>query len=317
MRKIGTLNSLDKADIFRNYLKGLGVDTGLVEDSELDIWVLDDEDQEKALRDFEEFLTNPELPKFKQIEQPRPIVEKKINKKRTLESKKYVFQLNMVLIVISLIFFFMLFMDRSGFLRLSMLYSANLSSFLGDKNFSEILTGQIWRFVTPIFIHGDLLHILFNLYWLYRLGNEVEERMGSWKYLIFIVLVSACSNTAYYVVAGPNFGGLSGLIYALVGFLWSLEKSDPKVYYKDVDRSIFIFFTVWYVSSWVLTGAGFAKIANTIHAVGALVGILFGAYVGGGFGVVRRIRWNRENIYNFFIIVALLFGSVCVDLLIA
>jgi GlpG protein len=133
--------------------------------------------------------------------------------------------------------------------------------------------GQIWRLITPIFIH-DLrmfLHILFNMLWLRDLGTMIEVRLG-WKYLLAQVLViGSLSNLAQYFISGPAFGGMSGVVYGLLGYIWMKSKFDP--------GSGFFLHEVTVVMMLIWLGFGFTNllsIANTVHTVGLLTRVVWG-----------------------------------------
>jgi len=145
--------------------------------------------------------------------------------------------------------------------------------------FAAIRRGEIWRLITPIFIHFGIIHLLFNMLWMKDLGPLIERRWSS-RLLIGLVLVSAViSNTAQFVVdwdfrAGLRWGnalsgGMSGVVYALLGYLWIRGRFDPSAG-QQVPGSVVVMMLGWQVVC--LTGAiGF--IANTAHAVGLVVGM--------------------------------------------
>ena len=63
-------------------------------------------------------------------------------------------------------------------------------------------------------------HLIFNCLWVYILGKEIEDFDGKWLFLILILITSASSNYAQYAFSGPSiFGGLSGVVYGLLGFV--------------------------------------------------------------------------------------------------
>ncbi len=75
-------------------------------------------------------------------------------------------------------------------------------------------------FLTSMFLHGGLLHILGNMWFLYIFGSSVEDRMGHLRFLIFYLLVGICANAFYFLVAihskVPELGA-SGAIAGVMG----------------------------------------------------------------------------------------------------
>lgn len=129
---------------------------------------------------------------------------------------------------------------------------------------------QFWRFITPIFIHFSILHIVFNLSWWWYLGNMIEARL-SWKKLLEITLLSGLiSNFCENLMTGPYFGGLSGVVYALIGYVWLYGEKRPQSLI-GIDRVMVIFAVLWLIAGFF----GFiGSVANTAHLVGLLVGLL-------------------------------------------
>jgi GlpG protein len=146
------------------------------------------------------------------------------------------------------------------------------------KGLPEIRSGQIWRLITPIFIHGNLLHIFFNLLWLRDLGTMIERRQTSWHLLCLVLATAALSNLGQYLMSGPEFGGMSGVVYGLLGYVWIRGKFDPAsglfLHRETVVMMIFWLFLCF-------TNA-FGPIANTAHVVGLVVGMAWG-FISGRF----------------------------------
>jgi rhomboid protease GluP len=90
----------------------------------------------------------------------------------------------------------------------------------GVKSNAEIASGQWWRFVTPIFLHIGLLHILFNSYALWIVGPQVEKLYGGARFVILYVLTGVAGVAASYFYHPENqSAGASGAIFGLFGVL--------------------------------------------------------------------------------------------------
>ena len=143
------------------------------------------------------------------------------------------------------------------------------------QNFSSL---ELWRFISPIFIHFNLPHILFNGLWIWVVGAAIEQRQHSYV-LVFIVLLSAViSNIAQYYVSGPVFGGLSGVVYAIISYAWLWDKRHSRKL-GVVSNALMGFMLAWLALGYsgLLTQLGLGSIANTAHLAGLLSG-LFAMY---------------------------------------
>ena len=86
---------------------------------------------------------------------------------------------------------------------------------------------QLWRWLSHALLHFSATHIIFNLLWWWQLGGDIERRLGSGKLLQIFVVSAALSGAGQFYVEGANFGGLSGVVYALLGYLWILGYRRP------------------------------------------------------------------------------------------
>jgi rhomboid protease GluP len=81
------------------------------------------------------------------------------------------------------------------------------------------LAGEWWRIVTPIFLHGGIVHFFFNSYVLVQLGPMVEGEFGTERFWV-VYLLSGIAGSAVSQFARPvNTVGASGAIFGLVGLL--------------------------------------------------------------------------------------------------
>ncbi len=164
----------------------------------------------------------------------------------------------------------------------------------------EILHGQIWRLITPILIHLSILHIVFNMLWFKDLGYLIEHKFGRNYLLSFILASGAVSNLFQYCVSGPQFGGMSGVLYAMLGFVWVYKKIHQDMEYFLPGRDIAI------MIGWLLLClTGFlGPIANTAHAGGLFIGMLFALFK-------SPEKWGRLHLKYFslaFIFLAFTIG---------
>jgi GlpG protein len=156
---------------------------------------------------------------------------------------------------------------------------------------SFIPSGQYWRLITPIFLHFSIAHIAFNTLWLWDLGRRFEHVMGSGKTLGAILLIALGSNVAQYVFSGANlFGGMSGVIYGLLGYAWVWGFICPERSLQ-LPQGVINFMLIWLVVCMVgfteLMGLG--SVANAAHVGGLVIGMLLGL----GMGLIAR-RSNVE-----------------------
>ncbi len=133
-------------------------------------------------------------------------------------------------------------------------------------------SGEWWRVFGPALIHFSLLHIAFNLLWWWSLGSQIERSFG-WSALLLLFLFSASiSNIAQLLVSGANFGGLSGVVYALVGCVWWLGWLKPQ-WGLGLPKPIVGFMLVWLMIGFVEVLP--INMANTAHAVGLVCGCIY------------------------------------------
>lgn len=108
-------------------------------------------------------------------------------------------------------------------------------------------------------------------------------------YILLILTTSLTSNFAQYLVSGPLFGGMSGVLYGLFGYIWIRGWREPDVPYKQ--PKIFIIIT--------LVGLGLCwtgllgNIANTAHIVGLLTGMIWAYFATSA--SMRRADYNYRH----------------------
>ncbi len=138
--------------------------------------------------------------------------------------------------------------------------------------FDDVLEGQVWRLVTPMFLHFTFLHIAFNVYWLLALGGMVETRLGKWKLIGLVLIFAIVGNVAQGAWSGPMFGGVSGVNYGLFGFVWMRGRYVPESG-LGISPNSAVFFMLWFILGF--TGS-VGPIANLAHWGGLVPGLFLG-----------------------------------------
>src|SRR5262245_29163392 len=134
--------------------------------------------------------------------------------------------------------------------------------------------GEPWRVITSVFPHLDVIHLAFNLYWLWVFGTRVEEELGHLATAGLYLLLGAGPALAEYAFFHGGVG-LSGIGYGLFGLLWVLSRKDER-FEGAVDKQIVILFLAWFVLCCILTAADVWKVGNAAHAAGAILGAMLG-----------------------------------------
>ena len=150
-----------------------------------------------------------------------------------------------------------------------------ISMFDFDQTFW--IDNQWWRLITPIFIHFSFAHLAFNCLWIFILGEKIENTDGSLIFILLVIFSAILSNCLQYFWTETSlFGGLSGVIYGLIGFCMIIEFDSQYDRYK-LPPALYLFMIVWLLLGFagILDLFGFGSVANFAHLGGLISGILF------------------------------------------
>lgn len=153
----------------------------------------------------------------------------------------------------------------------------------------DLRRGEIWRPITPIFIHFDLLHLVMNMWVLYQLGTVIEIRRKTPRLAALVLYAAVASNLGQYLYTGlPFFGGMSGVDLALFGYIWMKGMYEPEsgmgMHPKSVMwMMVFLVFTIFH-------GIPGVPIAHGAHLAGLAAGVLAGL----GPHLIDSLRPPRE-----------------------
>jgi membrane associated rhomboid family serine protease len=147
-----------------------------------------------------------------------------------------------------------------------------LISSMYHQGLTDIFNGQVWRLITPIFIHFGIMHFVFNMMWVWDLGKLIEMKKGPGFFLLFIMLVGSASNlTQYLLTQSALFGGMSGVVYGLFGYVWIRGRYEP-TFNAGLHKTTVNMMLAWFVLCW--TGL-LGPIANWAHTIGLLTGAVW------------------------------------------
>lgn len=268
--------------LFANYLLTLGIEAEVVSDSVNKAFgetkqghtvycQVDKMSQAKA--EFESFIKKPFDQKYQQAAwEHGETVSVKSNELTLLTSFKENFLAHagiVTLVVFALCWLVFLASNlgwaRSIYTHLQFFPQLSLNAFVAEP----------WRLLGPAFFHFSLLHIVFNTMWWWQLGGSIEKALGK-GVLINLLLISAIfSNLGQFVVSGANFGGLSGVVYALVGFVWWYGYLAPEKG-LTISKPIIGFLLFWLVLGFIDLLP--VNVANTAHLLGLVTGCLLAIY---------------------------------------
>lgn len=154
---------------------------------------------------------------------------------------------------------------------------------------ASLEAGQWWRLVTPMLIHFGILHLAMNSLWYWELGRRIEYRQGRLALLALTLIFGVLSNFAQFWFGGPSlFGGLSGVLYGLLGYCWIFQLLAPTPAYQ-LPKGVLGMMLVWLLVclSGIIDTLGIGSIANAAHVGGLAAGCAFGL-IGGALARVRR-----------------------------
>ena len=307
MRQAGTLPNRDQAHRLADYLLTQGITAKAEPDGHAwALWVRDEDQLPQTVRELQEFLADPQAPRYRQATEAAEALRKQQIRQDQQRRKNFIEMrerwdtrpagrawLTWLLIAMCICVAAMTSMGEnfdSPVLRYLWFAPPRETLSLIDQ-FSwtptkYIEAGQIWRLVTPIFIHFGLVHLVFDMYMFYLFGSIIEARRGALRYGLLVLTVAIAANYGQYFFpyrlhwgGAPTtmFGGMSGVVYGLFGYLWMKSRFEPQLL-MFVPPSTVVILVAWLVLGW--TGAinqlvGGA-IANWEHTIGLGVGIMIG-----------------------------------------
>ena len=288
--------------------RGIGNNAEQDDDGTFSIWVHDDDQITEAARLFALFRTSPDAPEFRDATAAAKVIRAQLVKSEgrrrsaVVDEARVGYERNFAgggMITILLVVLTVAITVYAGFMRspsadramidrlhISQVPFTHATPDLPSHFLPEVRAGEVWRLITPIFLHGDFMHIIFNMMWLAQFGKFIESRFGGAKLLALVMAIGVGSNLVQYVSAEhPYFGGMSGVNYGLFGFLWMKGKFGRDQNWQMHPQTVQLML-MWMVLCF--TGL-LGPIANGAHVGGLVIGALL------GFSSARLVPWLERT----------------------
>jgi GlpG protein len=301
MRQIGTIQSERDAKRFGDYLVARGIPCSVEEASQAwAVWVERDDDLEKARGELDGFLAHPTDTRYAGVTRQAERIRKSEEKRQVRLRRRFVDvrtrlgqprqfgqPVTLVLMSLSLVLTILFwFGQRHGInVYYWLRFAAPEPEGMGGDVWQDLGRGQVWRLVTPVFIHGGGLHLLFNLFWLRDLGSMIETHRGTLVLLLLALAGALVGNFAQYYWIGPDFVGMSGVVYGLFGYVWMKSRYQPHQGLVIGQQTVQIML-IWLVVCMVIPGL---NVANAAHVGGLAAG------TAAGYAPTLRRRLRRSR----------------------
>lgn len=136
---------------------------------------------------------------------------------------------------------------------------------------THLRNGEVWRLVTPMFLHSGAIHLILNCLWVFYVGSMIERRIGLARFLGLTLMFAVASNVIQYWLEGPAFGGLSGVVYGYFGYAWMKTRLAPSLGYALSQEIVVL------AVGWAFLCLFSSYVANGAHFAGLVLGVICGA----------------------------------------
>ena len=296
MRMIGQIADPAAAGRFADFLLTLEIASHIEagQDGGQQVWVEDDDHLDRGRSELAAFRADPTDAKYDGVTGRARKIRKQVQADRQRRQKKFVdvrtqfaasrsgARLTLLLVGLCLLGALLTGLGRSDG---PLLRALNFVAFFRDPAtgqwtwsiWHDLARGQVWRLITPCFVHIGVLHLLFNMSWLVSIGGLIETRKGTLYFLLLFLASAVFSNFAQYYWSTwnhqPPFGfGMSGVIYAFFGFVWMKSRFEPQAGLAIGQQTVVL------MVGWLflcMTGA-LGPIGNGAHVGGLIFGVIVG-----------------------------------------
>lgn len=259
------------AQAFVDYLKTLGI-TAQTQPVPGNVAILLQDEQQlpQAQLELSRFLAEPDHERYRQasweVEEVSGVADKLSSFYRGPSILQVLRQTGLVTKVVTVLCLLIYVYTGQGMnevARAPFMFFADLPS-MADSH-------QYWRWLTPALVHFGIMHITFNLFAWWVFGGIIERAQSSSRLLGIALTCALVGNWIEFFWSRDNFGGLSGVVYGLLGYLWFYGRFNP--------RSTVALPSGMVVFMLIALGFGFTNIlpiANMAHLGGLIAGCLLG-----------------------------------------
>jgi len=136
-----------------------------------------------------------------------------------------------------------------------------------------IWDGKYWGLITSAFVHLEIWHLAFNIYWLWELGQLLEKRIGSLQWVAFVLFSATISSGAQLAVSDTTGIGASGVVYAIFGFIFA-ARNRIEEFKLALTKQTIVIFIAWLFICLITTYFNIFVVGNGAHISGFIFGVL-------------------------------------------
>ncbi|NQY63489.1 MAG: rhomboid family intramembrane serine protease GlpG [Alteromonadaceae bacterium] len=259
--------------LFTNYLASININAHIENEDEAYVIYCNESLFEQAKQEFDQFIQQPFSPKYQKAAWDNGVVSQVSHNGPSLLQifrEQFLAHAGLVTLITFAVCWIIFLLREMGFgpsIFEIIKFYPTLSS--------DALLQEPYRLIGPAFYHFSWLHIVFNTMWWWYLGGSIEKVMGKWQLLNILLISAIISNIAQFLASGNNFGGLSGVVYALVGYVWWMKWLVPEKG-LEISKSIVGFLIFWIVLGYMEILP--INMGNTSHLSGLICGCLLALF---------------------------------------
>jgi GlpG protein len=302
MRQVGNSEDTATANRFADFLLTQGIDAKVTRaKAGWDVWVIEEDQVAKARELWVRFIAEPGNPAYAQASlSARKLRQLEEREEKAYERRQETFErrvegtgairapLTVLLIVVSVVVYLLgmsgdkkrvqdalWFQAPSGEVQIGSPQELVRFPFSLRAPLESIAKGQVWRLVSPIFLHLDGIHLLFNMLMLSSLGTALERSIGTWRLALMVLVLAVFSNCAQaFFGPGIRFGGMSGVLYGIAGFIWVASVRAPRMgLFMSPGTAMLL---VGWLLMGILAPVPSSPMANWAHGAGLAGGLAIG-----------------------------------------